>query len=193
MKKILFFSSNIGKINEIRNLFKNYKIKILSNRDFNIENEPNEYGSSFAENAKIKSLYGYKKTGVASFADDSGICIEALKWKPNIYSKRFINSFKNRDECFRFIINKVKKSGKNKAYFQTSICLTLKNNYHIIFEGRVSGKISHKILGVSGFGFDPIFVPGGYSKSFGELTNSYKNKISHRSIATNKLISFLFN
>jgi len=191
LNSLLFFSNNSDKIKEIKNIFKNLPFKILSPKDFGLINEPNEVGKSFSENAKIKSFFGYKKINLPCFADDSGISIEALGWKPNIFSKRFINSFKNKNHCFDYIINKVAKNGKNKAYFKTSVCLTFKKNYHIVFEGRVLGKISSMPLGQKGFGYDPIFIPDGYSKTFGQINKNEKNKISHRSIAINKLISFL--
>ncbi len=191
MKEILFFSNNTNKVREIRNLFKNSELKVLSLADVKLDAEPKEIGKSFSENAKIKSSFGYNKTSIPSFADDSGIGIEALNWKPNVTSKRFLQNFRSSKKCFKYIIDKVKETKKNKAYFQTSICLTLKKNYHIVFEGRVHGEISKKILGVNGFGFDPIFRPEGYKKTFAELNSEEKNLISHRSIAINKLLDFL--
>ena len=193
MKKLLFYSNNKNKISEITNLFKNISIKILSPKDFNLNFKPNETGNSFAQNAKIKSEFGNKKVNIPCFADDSGICIEALNWKPDIYSKNFINSFKNNHDCFEYIFNKVKKSRKNKAYFKTSICMTTKKSHHIVFEGKVNGTISLKSAGGNGFGYDPIFIPEGYTKTFSEIKTKHKNRISHRSIAINKLINFLSN
>jgi len=193
LKNILFFSNNSNKFNEARKLLLNKKIKLMSPLDFNIITEPKENGLSFSENAKIKSSFGYKKIKIPCFADDSGICIEALNWKPNIYSKRFIDSFDNKTDCLQHIIKKVKKSGKNKAFFETSICYTIKENYHIVFKGRVNGTISDDILGNKGFGYDPIFIPNGFRKTFGQLKTNEKNLISHRSIALNKFINFLFN
>ena len=169
MKKILFFSNNIDKIKEIKNLFKNLKIEICSPKDFNITIEPKEIGSSFSENAKLKSCFGYKYTQLPCFADDSGICIEALRWKPNVLSKRFMEKFKSKNDCFKYIIDKVTKTNKDKACFKTSICLTLKSNYHVVFEGLVKGTISKEIKGENGFGYDPIFIPNGLSKTYGEL------------------------
>ena len=191
MKKILFFSNNASKIKEITNLFKNTKINVFSPKEFNLEIEPDESGNSFADNAKIKSSFGYEKIKLPCFADDSGICVEALNWKPGIFSRGFLESFGNNKDCFKFIIKKVLESGKNKAYFQTSICLTLKKNYHIVFEGRINGKISNKILGKKGFGFDPIFIPDKQNKTFGQMKGHEKNLLSHRSIAINKLLGFL--
>ena len=193
MKEILFFSNNVNKLQEVQNFFNTSKIKILSPLNFNIEIEPKENGKTFSENAKIKSLFGYQKTNIPCFADDSGICIEALQWRPGIHSKRFIEKFKNKTECFKDIIQKVKKSGKNKAYFQTSICYTTKENYHIVFTGKIDGIISTNILGNKGFGYDPIFIPNGLKKTFGQLKINEKNEFSHRSIAVRKFVDFLIN
>ena len=104
-----------------------------------------------------------------------------------------MNSFKNNHDCFRYIISKVKKSRKYKAYFKSSICLTTQKNYHIVFEGKINGTISLKSVGGNGFGYDPIFIPDGYTKTFSEFKTEQKNRISHRSMAINKLINFLSN
>ena len=193
MKKILFFSGNKEKIKEVRRLFEKINFEVVSLNNFDSIAEPNENGKSFSENAKIKSLYGFQKMKIPCFADDSGICIEALNYKPNILSKRFINKFKSRKECLNFIIDKVSLTKKKRAYFKSSICYTLNTNYHIVFEGTVHGTISRKILGKNGFGYDPIFVPNGYSKTFAEITMKEKNYLSHRSVAINKFINFLSN
>ena len=187
MDKLLFFSNNKNKLKEVKNIFQNSSIKIFSQADFKINYEPKEFGSSFAENAKIKSAYGYKILGLPCFADDSGICIEALNWSPGIFSKKFISKFKNNSECFDYIIDKVKESGKRKAYFKTSICLTIKHNYHISFEGIINGLISNNARGGNGFGYDPIFFYPELGKTFGEIDPILKHSISHRYLAFNKL------
>ena len=98
---------------------------------------------------------------------------------------------KIKKKFFEYIFQKINKTGINKAYFKTAICLTLKENYHIVFEGRIDGYISNYKLGDKGFGYDPIFIPDGYKNSFGQMSQKEKNLISHRSIAINKLINFL--
>ena len=112
MKKLFFFSNNKNKIVEIKKIFKKNNLRVLSLNDFNIKGEPKEDGQTFEENAKIKSDYGFKKTGIPCFADDSGICIESLNWKPGVLSKRFLNSFKSNEYCFRSLIESIKSSGK---------------------------------------------------------------------------------
>ena len=193
MKQLLFFSNNKNKIIEIKKIFKKHNLRILSLNDLNINDEPRESGQTFEENAKIKSDYGFKKTGIPCFADDSGICIESLNWKPGVLSKRFLNSFKNNEYCFKNVIKSIKSSGKQNAYFKTSISLTIKKNQNILFNGKIKGKISDQIKGDFGFGYDPIFIPKFYKKTLAQMSTKEKNKISHRSIAVKKLINFLSN
>ena len=193
MKGIVFISNNYNKFKEIEKLFRKSSLKLMFLKDFKIYKEPKETGVTFIENAKIKSEFGFKKLKHSCFADDSGICIEALNGKPGVFSKRFLQSFKNNEECFNYIIKKTNKTNKYKAYFKTSICYTIKENYNIAFEGYVSGKIANKISGKEGFGYDPIFIPDGYKKTFADMRLIEKNKISHRSVAINKFINFLVN
>ena len=193
MRKLLFFSNNKNKIIEIKKIFNKFNLNLLSLNDVKINNEPEESGKSFEENAKIKSDYGFNKTGIPCFADDSGICIETLNWKPGVQSKRFLNDYKNNEACFKSIIQRIKKNGKLNAYFKTSISLTIKNDQNLIFNGKIDGKISDQIRGRFGFGYDPIFIPKNYEKTLAELRTKEKNEISHRSIAVTKLINFLSN
>ena len=193
MKNLLFFSNNKNKIIEIKKIFKKFNLKILSLSDLEISDEPEENGQTFEENAKIKSDYGFNKTGFPCFADDSGICIESLDWKPGVFSKRFLNNFKSNKACFDSIIKSNKKNSKQNAYFKTSISLTVKNNQNVIFNGKINGKISEQAKGGFGFGYDPIFIPNNYDKTLAELSTKEKNEISHRSIAVTKLINFLIN
>ncbi|MDC3082817.1 RdgB/HAM1 family non-canonical purine NTP pyrophosphatase [Pelagibacteraceae bacterium] len=193
MRKLLFFSNNKNKTIEIKKIFKKFNLEILSLSDLNIADEPKENGRTFEENAKIKSDYGFNKTGFPCFADDSGICIESLNWKPGVLSKRYLNNFKSKHVCFETIINSTKKNSKQNAYFKTSISLTVKNNQNVIFNGKISGKISDQVKGGFGFGYDPIFIPKNYNKTLAELSTKEKNEISHRSIAVTKLINFLTN
>ena len=193
MRQLLFFSNNKNKIIEIRKIFKKFNLELLSLNDLNIFEEPEESGQTFEENAKIKSDFGFNKTSIPCFADDSGICIESLNWKPGVISKRFLNNFKSNKDCFESIIKSTKKNRKRNAYFKTSISLTINNNQNIIFNGIINGKISEQAKGRFGFGYDPIFIPNYYKKTLAELSTKRKNEISHRSIAVTKLINFLSN
>ena len=193
MKNLLFFSHNQKKILEVESIFDHKSVKIHNLRSFEKIKEPYESGVSFAENAKIKSSFGLKNFEIPCFADDSGICVEALKNKPGIKSKRFLEKFTSNECAFEHIISNVIKAKNNKAFFKTAICLSITNSHHIVFEGKINGKISIKPKGSNGFGYDPIFIPQGYEKTFAEMSIKEKNTISHRKIALMKLESFLFN
>ena len=193
MKEIVFISNNLDKYKEIKKVFEKSFLDLLFLKNFDAYKEPKETGKTFIENAKIKSEFGFEKLNRPCFADDSGICIEALNGGPGVLSKRFLKSFKSNKECFNYILKKTKETNKYKAFFKTSICYTINKDYNIGFEGSVEGNISKKISGNGGFGFDPIFIPDGYSKTFGEMSLKEKNNISHRSLAINKLINFLIN
>ncbi len=193
MRQLLFFSNNKNKIIEIKKIFNKFNLELLSLNDLNINEEPEENGQTFEENAKIKSDYGFNKTRIPCFADDSGICIESLNWKPGVLSKRFLNNFKSNEACFENVIKSTKKNCEKNAYFKTSISLTVKESQNIIFNGKIDGTISEQAKGRFGFGYDPIFIPKSYNKTLAELRTKEKNEISHRSIAVTKLINFLIN
>ena len=192
MKNILFFSHNQKKIIEVKQIFKNSKTKVYDLNSFEKIKEPKETGVTFASNAKIKSKYGQELLNMPCFADDSGFCVEALKNNPGVKSKRFLEKFSNNKKAFEYIISNVVKKKNNKAFFVTAISLTLKENHHITFLGKIRGTVSLKPKGINGFGYDPIFIPENNIKTFAEMNLEEKNVISHRKIAITKLKSFLF-
>ena len=192
MKDILFFSHNQKKIIEIKQIFKDSKIKIYDLNSFKKIKEPKETGVTFSSNAKIKSKYGQQLFDMPCFADDSGFCVEALKNNPGVKSKRFLEKFSNNKKVFDYIISNVINKKNNKAFFVTAISLTLKENHHIIFLGKIDGTVSLEPKGDNGFGYDPIFIPENNIKTFAEMNLEEKNVISHRKIAITKLKSFLF-
>ena len=193
MNNLLFFSHNPKKILEVESILDHKGVKIHNLKSFKKLKEPIENGLSFAENAKIKSAFGLKFFDIPCFADDSGICVEAMKNKPGIKSKRFLDKFSTKRSAFDHIISNVIKNKNDKAFFKTVICLSIKKNHHIVFEGKINGRISTKPKGSNGFGYDPIFIPDGYKKTFAEMSIKEKNSISHRKIALMKMESFLFN
>ena len=193
MNNLLFFSHNPKKILEVESILDHKGVKIHNLKSFKKLKEPIENGLSFAENAKIKSAFGLKFFDIPCFADDSGICVEAMKNKPGIKSKRFLDKFSTKRSAFDHIISNVIKNKNDKAFFKTVICLSIKKNHHIVFEGKINGRISINPKGSNGFGYDPIFIPDGYKKTFAEMSIKEKNNISHRKIALMKMESFLFN
>ena len=191
MKEIIFFSNNKNKIIELSSLFTNSSFILLSLNNFKIIKSPKEIGKSFNENAKIKSKYGFNNFKKICFADDSGICIEAMNGKPGIESKRLLTKNKNPQNILKEIILTTKEKKNAHAFFQTTICLTLDKKNHLFFEGIVKGTISKQIKGMNGFGYDPIFIPEGHNKTFAEMSSKEKNSISHRSLAVVKLKNYL--
>ena len=192
MKELLFFSHNQKKIEEVSKIFISDKNKIHNLNFFKKISEPKENGRTFSTNAKIKSKTGQTKFNMPCFADDSGFCVEALNDKPGVQSKRFLEKFSSHYDAFDFIISNVKKKNNYKASFVTAISLSIKPNHHIIFLGKIRGTIPLKPKGKNGFGYDSIFIPDNYNKTFAEMKPKEKNKISHRNIAIAKLKSFLF-
>ena len=192
MKNLLFFSHNQKKIIEINQIFKSSKINITNLNTLPNTKDPKETGSSFAANAKIKSECGQRTFNMPCFADDSGFCVEALKYGPGVKSKRFLDKFSSNKNAFDYIISEVVKKKINKAFFITAICLTLKRSHNILFIGKINGTIALKPKGDSGFGYDPIFIPENCKKTFAEMSSKEKNMISHRKKAVTKLKSFLF-
>ena len=191
MKNILFFSHNQKKIIEVKEIFKDSIIRVYDLNSFDEIKEPKETGDTFASNALIKSKYGQKKFNIPCFADDSGFCVEALKNSPGVKSRRFLEKFSNNKKAFEYIISNVIKNKNNKAFFVTAISLTLTENHHIIFLGKITGTVSLEPKGTNGFGYDPIFIPENNLKTFAEMKLEEKNIISHRKIAITKLKSFL--
>ena len=193
MKELIFFSHNKHKINQVIKILQNNKIKILTLYDFPNTYKPKETGETFKDNALIKSTFGFKSFGLPCFADDSGICISAIKNLPGVKSKRFLLENGGLDKTFKMIIDESKIKNNYKAFFQTSIALTIDEQHSVYFSGIVSGKISDKPLGSRGFDYDPIFIPCGANKTYAQMLTEEKNKISHRAIAIKKLKNFILN
>lgn len=193
MRDIVFFSNNRNKIEEITNLFSSTTFNLSSLNNYKKIKSPKEIGKSFSENAEIKSQYGFKKFSKICFADDSGLCVEALNYGPGIYSKQYLEKYKNKKDALKKIVSSAISKKNFKAYFITSICLTMNYKTNMFFEGKVKGTISNTIIGKDGFGYDPIFIPNGYKETFAQMDIKKKNKISHRYIAINKLKKFLVN
>ena len=188
---LIFATSNSNKLKEIKNLLpKEICINDLNSLNFFEEIPENE--NSIEKNAEFKANFIHSKYNINVFADDTGLEVRVLNGEPGVYSARYAgedcNSNKNMEKLLKKLINKENR----KARFKTVIALVLNNKLHH-FEGIVNGTIAHSKKGDKGFGYDPIFIPDGYKKSFAELSLNEKNEISHRSIAVKKLINFIKN
>jgi XTP/dITP diphosphohydrolase len=195
MKEIVIASHNDGKVEEIRGLLKKYKFKIFSLKKFS-HIEPKENGKTFIENSVIKAVSALKITGLPSISDDSGLCIPALNNDPGIYSARWAGKGKNFDLAAKKIEKKLFEKYKNKqklfkAFFCCALTIALPDGTIKSFEGKVFGTLQFPPKGKNGFGYDPIFIPKGYKKTFGEMKYSFKERISHRQKAFKKLQNFI--
>ena len=186
--EILLATHNQHKKEEIAQILgKNFQVKSLT--DVQNFEEIEENGTTFHENAKIKALYCYQKTGKASVGDDSGLVIPALDGRPGIFSARYAGKHDfeaNMDK----VLSEMKNVEDRRAYFVTVMCLVDEHGENY-FEGRVYGNIATERKGEKGFGYDPIFIPDGYEISFAEMKSEEKNRISHRFEAIKKFLSFL--
>ncbi len=187
--KIVFATNNAHKLDEIRKISKD-QLDILSLTDINCHEDIPETGDTLQENALIKAKYVKDKFGLDSFADDTGLEVEALNNAPGIYSARFAGENCDSEDNMRKLLHDLKGVENRNARFRTVIALILNGETHY-FEGEISGEIIDAKRGNNGFGYDPIFMPDGYDKTFGELSEEIKNKLSHRAIATQKLVTFL--
>lgn len=191
LDKIIFASHNEGKIAEIKQILAPFKIEVLSYKDVEFP-DVEETGTTFAENSLLKSSAIAKFTDIACLADDSGLCVDALNGAPGVYSARYAPN-RDFDKGMKKLLTEMQKSSNKSraAHFSCVISLAYPNGEYKLFEGKVEGKIAEQKSGNGGFGYDPLFIPDGYDKSFAELGAEVKNKISHRGRAMAKLLEYL--
>ena len=186
---IVIASHNPGKIREMLPFVKKLNNKIYFAKDFKLK-EPKEDGSNFIENALKKSRYVNNKTKKISIADDSGLVIPALQGKPGIFSSRWAGKKKDFNQAMKKV-NSLLYKKKTNAYYISVLAISWNKKREKIFIGKIFGSIIWPPRGNLGFGYDSIFIPKGYNKTFGELSNKIKNNISHRVIAFKKLLNFI--
>ncbi len=191
MIELVFASNNTHKIEEIKNLLPS-SIKIKSLVDINFNDEIEENAQTIEGNAMLKAKFIAENYNCNCFSDDSGLEVEALNGAPGVHSARYAGLPKNDANNRKKLLKELQFSNNKNAQFKTVICLILNNNIHY-FTGIIKGKIINDEKGNNGFGYDAIFIPNGYDKTFAEMSFSEKTKISHRAIALNKMIDFLEN
>jgi XTP/dITP diphosphohydrolase len=188
-KKIVFASSNKGKISEIQSMLST-DFEVLSSSDIGYTSEIEENGKSFEENAEIKAFTLFEASGIPCFADDSGLEVEALKKKPGIHSARYAGEPGDAKKNNALLLKNLEGCTNRKARFVTVICLKTADKT-LFFEGEIKGEITQALRGENGFGYDALFQPEGSSKTFAEMTKDEKNAISHRKRAFEKMLPFL--
>ncbi len=187
--KLVFASNNINKIKEIQQLVPD-TIQIVSLQDIGCLEDIPETAGTIEGNAILKANYVTQKYGFNCFADDSGLEVELLNGEPGVYSARYAGEPKNDEANMDKLLLNLNDKENRKANFKTVICLNL-NGTQQLFTGIINGKINEEKIGSNGFGYDPIFIADGYTKTFAELTMEEKSSISHRGIAVKQLVEFL--
>lgn len=191
-RKLVFATNNAHKLEEVSAILGD-KIELLSLKDINCDADIPETADTLEGNALLKAEYVYKNYGLDCFADDTGLEVEALNGAPGVYSARYSGGEGHNAEAnMQKLLHNMEGKDNRKAQFRTAVSLIL-NGKEYLFEGVIKGQIIKEKHGTSGFGYDPIFMPDGYDKTFAELGNEIKNQISHRAIAVNKLCEFLKN
>lgn len=192
--KLLIASHNQGKIREFATLLGPYQVLTVSAASLNLE-EPEETGTTFVENAKLKALVGMKATGLPCLADDSGLVIPALGGQPGIYSGRWAETAEGTRD-FSYAIDRITQEMTDKddysAHFVCALTLVWPDGFDITIEGKAYGHLTFPPLGERGFGYDPIFIPEGHSLTYAQMLPEQKQRISHRSIAIQEMIRECF-
>jgi len=187
--QLVFATNNPNKVKEVQALIPQH-IKLLSLEDIGCSEEIPETQNSIKGNAIQKAEFIKNHYGYDCFADDTGLEVDALNGEPGVYSARYAGEQRNSEDNMDALLNALKDSSDRKAHFKTVIALQLNNQQHI-FTGICEGVITHEKQGKNGFGYDPIFKPNGYEKTFAEMDLKLKNTIGHRGKAVSQLIAFL--
>lgn len=189
MKNIVFATNNKNKLREIRDIVGS-KYNILSLSDINCHEDIPETADTIEGNALLKARFVKEKYGYDCFADDTGLEVEVLDNRPGVYSARFAGEDCNSENNINKLLSELEGIENRKARFRTVIAL-IKGETEEEFEGVIYGNISHERHGEGGFGYDKVFVPENYEKTFAEMLLEEKNSISHRAKATRLLIEYL--
>ena len=196
--RLVIATHNPGKLRELRELLAPYRIDAISAGDMSL-NEPEETGTTFRANARIKADAAAKASGAAAFADDSGLAVDALDGAPGVYSARWAGPDRNFHRAMETVERKLRERGattpdRRKAHFVSALCVAWPDGHVEEFEGRVGGTLIWPPRGDKGFGYDPIFLPDGHARTFGEMPSEEKHGLpprgkglSHRARAFLKL------
>ena len=189
MKKFVFATNNAHKLAEVTDILGN-KVELLSLKDIECYDDIPETADTLEGNALQKARYIYERYHTDCFADDTGLEVEALNGAPGVHSARYATNGHDSEANMKKLIKELEGKENRQAQFRTVFALIIDGKEHL-FEGIAKGSIIEVRKGTSGFGYDPIFQPEGYTQTFAEMGSAEKNKISHRAIATQKLCNFL--
>jgi XTP/dITP diphosphohydrolase len=186
---LVFATNNPNKVKEIQDVI-GHGIKLLNPSDLGFNGLIPEEKDTLDENAEQKARFIYDKFGIACIADDTGLEIEALHGAPGVYSARYAGANCTFDDNMNKVLACMTGVKNRKARFRTVIAL-VENKRLVTFQGEIQGSITTEKRGNQGFGYDPIFLPEGFDRTFAEMGFGEKNRISHRALAVNKLIEYL--
>lgn len=187
--KLVFATNNKHKLQEVKDILGS-RVEVLSLAEIGCHDDIPETGATLEENALIKARWVSEKYNCNCFADDTGLEVEALGGAPGVYSARYAGEECNSEANMQKLLHNLTGENNRNAQFRTVIALII-NNREFTFDGIVKGTISTGKMGEAGFGYDPIFIPEGYSQSFAQMGSEEKNRISHRYRATEKLSNYI--
>ncbi|CAL2055727.1 non-canonical purine NTP diphosphatase [Tenacibaculum sp. 190524A05c] len=187
--KLVFATNNQNKLKEVQEMLPE-SIELLSLKDIGCFEDIEETATTLEGNAQIKANHITNNYNFNCFADDTGLEVDALNGEPGVYSARYAGEPANAENNMQKLLSSLGEKVDRKAHFRTSICLNI-DGKQFLFDGICKGEILTEKKGEKGFGYDPVFQPEGYNKSFAEMSSEAKNEISHRGLAIQKLIDFL--
>lgn len=190
--RLVVASHNKGKVVEIADLLAPFNLDVVSAAELDLP-EPEETGTTFVANAVLKAEAAVQGSGLPCLADDSGLAVEGLDGDPGIYSARWAGPERDFDMAMGLVNEKLGDNANRRAYFISVLSLAWPDGHLETFEGRVHGTMIWPPRGTGGFGYDPMFMPDGYDKTFGEIPYDEKQRISHRAVAFQKLIDGCFS
>ena len=201
--RLVIATHNAGKLAEFRQLLKSFDLDIVSAGELDLD-EPEETGTTFVENARIKAHAAAEASGMPALADDSGLCVDALGGDPGVYTANWAGSASNGGRDYMIGMRRVEDSlqaagaatpAQRRGSFRATLCLAFPDGREAIFEGKVEGTMVWPPRGPKGFGFDPVFMPDGYDLTFGEMPSEAKHSwsrgktgLSHRARAFAKFV-----
>ncbi|ALD20158.1 non-canonical purine NTP diphosphatase [Hymenobacter sp. DG25A] len=188
--RLCFASNNAHKLDEIRPLLP-AGVELLSLADIGCAEELPETQETLEGNARQKAEYVWEHYGVACFADDTGLEVEALNGAPGVYSARYAGPQRNAADNVALLLQELQDQPNRRAQFRTVVALVLPDGRRPVFEGAVEGQIAEELHGEGGFGYDPVFRPEQHQHTFAEMPLAEKNTMSHRARAVEKLVTFL--
>ncbi|MBQ8916008.1 MAG: RdgB/HAM1 family non-canonical purine NTP pyrophosphatase [Alistipes sp.] len=187
--KIIFATNNAHKLSEVQAVL-GEGFELVTPRQCGVEEEIPETADTLEGNARQKARYLYERTGLDCFADDTGLEVEALGGAPGVHSARYATDGHDFAANNRLLLKKMEGVANRRARFRTAICLIEGGEEHL-FEGIVEGHIIDHEAGSEGFGYDPLFTPEGFERTFAEMSAEEKNDISHRGRAVRRLVAYL--